>query len=314
MPFWRSRIPNVWRVRGEAGRVAARVRELVGGSDLRSADYSAPDELPPDPFEPDRVRPGFGHRLAAVIPVRVDPSRRATVTMGVAVLVAALLTGLWLVRSKPRPLAVSAQAPAGASAPVSVPPVSVGPGLSGAGQLPGTSPIDGGTAPSGLAVGAASATGVSGAGASPASAQVVVDVAGKVRRPGVYRLPVGDRVDDAIDAAGGARRGVDLSALNLAAVLVDGQQVLVGVAGGAVPVGAAPPTEEPSAAASIAPVSINTGTLEQLETLPRVGPVTAQKILDYRSAHGSFTSIDQLKDISGIGDVTYAGLAPLVTL
>jgi competence protein ComEA len=144
---------------------------------------------------------------------------------------------------------------------------------------------------------------------------VVIDVAGKVRRPGLYHLPAGSRVDDAITAAGGPRRGVNLSTLNLAAVLVDGQQILVGVPGQApAPVGAPGVAAGSADGAPIAPVSLNTATLEQLETLPRVGPVTAQKILDYRAAHGSFTSIDQLKDVSGIGDVTFAGIAPLVTL
>jgi competence protein ComEA len=171
--------------------------------------------------------------------------------------------------------------------------------------LPGTVPLvsSAPAAPAAVPAPSASASGV------------VVDVAGKVRRPGLYHLPSGSRIDDALTAAGGPRRGVDLSTLNLAALVVDGQQILVGMpgppaGGAAVPAGeAAPATDAP-----IAPVSLNTATLEQLETLPRIGPVTAQKILDYRAAHGSFTAIDQLKDISGIGDVTFAGLAPLVTL
>lgn len=149
--------------------------------------------------------------------------------------------------------------------------------------------------------------------ASASPQQVVVDVAGKVRHPGVATLPAGSRVIDAIRKAGGARRGVDLAGLNLARVLVDGEQVLVGVA--------APPGVAASAAststAAAGPgqlVNINTATLEGLEALPGVGPVTAQKILDWRTAHGSFSSVDELLEVDGIGEKTLADMAPYVTL
>jgi competence protein ComEA len=139
----------------------------------------------------------------------------------------------------------------------------------------------------------------------------VVDVAGKVRRPGLYRLRTGSRVDDAVRAAGGALAGVDLSSLNLAAKVVDGQQILVGVAP---PAGAAPPAAPgggPTATAG--PLDLNSASLDQLETLPGVGPVLAQHIVDWRTAHGGFTSTDQLNDVPGIGDVKFAALQPLVT-
>lgn len=238
--------------------------------------------------------------LLARLPVRIDPGRRAAVAMGAVVLVVALATGLWLLSSRPR-AATLAASPAGAQASGTT---------SSAGALPDTVPLSPTDAP---------AAGMTTLSASPAavaaSSEVVVDVAGKVRHPGLYRLPAGSRIDDALTAAGGARRGVDLSTLNLAAPLVDGQQILVGMPGAAtVAAPVTPDVGSDTGAVATAPVSLNTATLEQLETLPRVGPVTAQKILDYRSAHGSFTSIDQLKDISGIGDVTFAGLAPLVTL
>jgi competence protein ComEA len=145
------------------------------------------------------------------------------------------------------------------------------------------------------------------------SGTVMVDVAGKVRRPGVVTLPAGSRVLDALRRAGGARRGVDLSGINLARVLVDGEQILVGV------------TPAPGLAASVAAtssaaggsgqlVNLNTATMEGLEALPGVGPVTAQKILDWRTAHGSFTSVDELLEIDGIGEKTLADLAPYATL
>jgi competence protein ComEA len=129
---------------------------------------------------------------------------------------------------------------------------------------------------------------------------VVVDVAGKVRRPGVATLPAGSRVVDAIRKAGGARPGVDLTGLNLARVLVDGEQILVGVA----PVAgvAASASAQPGAADGGSLVNLNTATLDQLDGLPGVGPVTAQKILDWRSAHGAFTAIDELLEVDGIGE------------
>jgi competence protein ComEA len=145
------------------------------------------------------------------------------------------------------------------------------------------------------------------------SAAVVVDVAGKVRRPDVATLPAGSRVVDAIRKAGGARVGVDLTSLNLARVLVDGEQILVGV--GPAPGVAASAASQPGAAAGDAPlVNLNSATLDQLDGLPGVGPVTAQKILDWRTAHGAFTSIDELLEVDGIGDKTLADMAPRLTL
>jgi competence protein ComEA len=145
-----------------------------------------------------------------------------------------------------------------------------------------------------------------------ASGSVVVDVAGKVRRPGVATLPAGSRVVDAIREAGGARPGVDLSSLNLARVLVDGEQILVGAA--PAPGVAASASSQPGASPDGALVNLNTATLEQLDSLPGVGPVTAQKILDWRTAHGSFSAIDELLEVDGIGDKTLADMAPHLTL
>jgi competence protein ComEA len=158
---------------------------------------------------------------------------------------------------------------------------------------------------------------VSPAGAPPpneprASGSVVVDVAGKVRRPGVATLPAGSRVVDAIRHAGGARPGVDLTSLNLARVLTDGEQILVGVAPAPGVAGSA--SSQPGASAGGAMVNLNTATLDQLDSLPGVGPVTAQKILDWRTAHGSFTAIDELLEVDGIGEKTLADMAPHLTL
>jgi competence protein ComEA len=154
---------------------------------------------------------------------------------------------------------------------------------------------------------------------------VVVDVAGKVRRPGVRELPAGSRVVDAIEAAGGARPGVDLSGLNLARVLVDGEQVLVGAtgpAGAAGPAGTAgttgsvgPATGAPAApAAPAALVDLNTADQAALEALPEIGPVTAQAIIAWRQEHGGFTAVQELLEVDGIGPATLETVAPLVTV
>ena len=148
--------------------------------------------------------------------------------------------------------------------------------------------------------------------AAPGEEEVdlVVDVAGKVRRPGIAVLPPGSRVVDALEAAGGARRGVDLTGLNLARLVLDGEQILVGVApapGVAGTLGATPP-----AGASL--VNLNSADQATLETLPGVGPVTAQAILAWRTDNGGFTAVDELLEVDGIGEATLADLAPLVTL
>ncbi len=152
------------------------------------------------------------------------------------------------------------------------------------------------------------------AGGSPVGApdgSVTVDVAGKVRRPGIAVLDAGARVVDALEAAGGARPGVDLSTLNLARVLVDGEQILVGAR--SVPTTLAPAaTPAPGVGGPL--VSLNAATETELETLPEVGPVTAAAIVSWRTEHGGFTAIDELLEVDGIGDATLAVIAPFVTV
>jgi competence protein ComEA len=142
-------------------------------------------------------------------------------------------------------------------------------------------------------------------------ALLIVHVAGWVKAPGVYELPDGSRVIDALDAAGGARRDADLSALNLAALLTDGQQVLVGQLAAAAPASGAV-AEATAPATSL--VNINMASAEDLETLPGIGEVLAATIVQYRDEHGPFTSVDQLVDVSGIGEVTLEELRDLVTV
>lgn len=148
-------------------------------------------------------------------------------------------------------------------------------------------------------------------GATGREAALVVHVAGAVRRPGLYRLPPGSRVDDAVRLAGGARRSADLSQLNLAAPVADGQQILVPRRAPATEPGPAGGSTE---AAAPGPVSLNSATLEELDALPGIGPVTAQHILDYRAEHGAFQTVDELDAVPGIGPARLEQLRELVTL
>ena len=157
---------------------------------------------------------------------------------------------------------------------------------------------------------AATAARASSAPPPPGAAhEVVVSVVGRVVRPGLVRLSDGTRVADALAAVGGALPGTDLMGLNIARRLSDGEQLLVGVS---------PPPEQPAgsvasgASGASRTVDLNTATLEQLDGLPNVGKVTAQRILDWRAAHGRFTSVDQLREISGIGQARLAHLKGLV--
>lgn len=247
-------------------------------------DGTRPPALPPGPAP---TRPAWLDRLVGARPVHAHPARRPVVAVGLAALLAAVITGWWVFSSQPQ--AVPAMA-------------------SGTGRVRGSA----------AAVASPTATpgAASGSWAGGATVPVVVDVEGRVRRPGLYRLPAGARVADALAAAGGARPHTSTTSLNLAARLTDGQQIVVG---GPVVAGSAPAPAPGSGAASGtsgagAPVSLNAATLDQLQTLPGVGPVLAQHILDWRAEHGGFTAIDQLDDVTGIGDVKFAQLKALVTL
>lgn len=155
----------------------------------------------------------------------------------------------------------------------------------------------------------------SGATGAAQGGSVTVDVAGKVRRPGIVVLDAGARVTDAVEAAGGAKPGVDLTSINLARLLVDGEQIVVGARaapGGAA--GAANPGGASGAGPAGAPVNLNLATQAELEALPDIGPVTAQSIISWREERGGFTSVDELLEVDGIGEKTLAKLAPHVTV
>ena len=278
--------------------VARRLEQL--SAERAGVRGTAPAAAPPDPptdaaAPAPRVplpgRHAARRRRGAVADGLVPEPLRGRVALGpaqvavVAVLVAVGLavTAWWVVRSDPAPVA-----PVTPSAPE--------PGAALA--------TPSGPAPSDTATGE---------GADGATDTVTVDVAGKVRRPGIAVLDVGARVVDALEAAGGARPGADLSGLNLARVLVDGEQVLVGVA---VPVAAPPAAASPGApAATGGPlVNINTAAQAELETLPEVGPVTAQAIIAWRDQNGGYTAVDELLEVDGIGEATLEAMAPFVTV
>jgi competence protein ComEA len=215
---------------------------------------------------------------------RLDALSRGELA-GLIVVVALTLTGvgLWYTRSLPKPVAVAAT-----PAPFAV-------ATSGS---------------TGTQVVASSAS----SGASPSVSVLIVDVTGRVRHPGVYRFKAGDRVIDAIRRAGGPRAGADLTALNLAAPLTDGTQILVPKEGQTIPSAEGAGGTVPGSAGGGAPININTATEAELETLSGVGPVTAAAIIQYRTDHGPFATVDDLLDVSGIGPVTLEELRPQVTV
>jgi competence protein ComEA len=164
------------------------------------------------------------------------------------------------------------------------------------------------------------ATQAAGGGAERHGAGIYVHVAGAVRRPGLLRLPEGSRVAEAVDRAGGPARRADLAGVNLAAKLEDGQQVIVpvrgaagagaavqgaaaGVAPGSAAVGSAPP-----GSAGVPKLSLGVATVEQLDQLDGIGPTLAQRIVEYRTAHGGFRSLGELREVEGIGEKRFATL------
>jgi len=206
---------------------------------------------------------------------RLDALSRGELAGLVIVVVATLLgAGLWYMRSLPRPVDIAA--PADAVSPV-------------------VSPISG-------------PTGSSSASAAP----IIVDVAGWVRRPGVYEFTSGDRVIDAIDRAGGPRTSADLTALNLAAPLMDGTQIVVTKVGSTTGGATGSSDTEPSGGGTL--ININSAGETELEDLPGVGPVTAAAIIDYRTQNGPFATVDDLIDVTGIGPSTLEQIRPFATV
>jgi competence protein ComEA len=191
------------------------------------------------------------------------------------------------------------------------------------GGLPSVSEVvepTGGPAPAaGAGGGAAEATESAEPGSAPRppAAPLVVSVSGKVHRPGLVEVPDGARVADVLAAAGGPLPGTDLSRLNLARRVSDGEQVAVGVAAApdaAAPVGGVPAGGAPAGGASGGRLDLNAATLDQLDGLPGIGPVTAQRIVEWRTRHGRFSRVEQLREIEGIGERRFGQLRELVTV
>lgn len=202
-------------------------------------------------------------------PGRTNPGPGGLLALAAVAVLVALVVGGWVLSSRPHRIPVAAVDTSATGVP--------SPALSAAAAVSSPSPA--------------------------AAGGPVVDVVGKVRRPGVYRLGSGARVQDAVAAAGGMLPGVDRVGVNLARRLTDGEQVVVGLppAAGAPAAGTESVAGSPTAAA---PVDLNTATTTQLDALPGVGPVLAQRIVDWRSQHGRFGSVDDLSQVSGIGEPT----------
>jgi competence protein ComEA len=250
-----------------------------------------------EPLAPGRrAGAAVGDRLPAGVRLRTEGGVHGQHVVVLALLVAALVAvgAWWVLAGRPGEPAVVA------------PVVSRGPDHADA--PPDVTPD---AAPDAAAP---SAAGAGAAGAGSGQGEVVVDVTGRVRSPGLVTLPAGSRVADAVAAAGGLRPGTDSTGLNLARPLADGEQVLVGVRSAPWPQQPEAPQATAGAVPAAAPVDVNTATLEQLDVLPGIGPVTAQAILDWRSAHGVFTSVDELLEVDGIGEVTLADIRDLVTV
>jgi competence protein ComEA len=203
-----------------------------------------------------------------------DPGRRGVTALAAVAVVVVLIAAFLAWRARPR------------VDPVAAPPV----------EVASTDQSDGATAKPGPSGGS----------------EVVVAVGGKVRKPGLVHLPPGARVADALQAAGGADPGTDVALLNLARKVVDGELILVGVTP---PPGAAAGAPAPgSGGPAGGQINLNTATLAELDTLPGVGPVLAQRILDTREAQGGFTAVSDLRKVDGIGDARYEQLKDLVVV
>ena len=275
--------PATYPVRLPAGRPGRSERGLPDPEDRETPE--AVPEPPPASPSGRLLGPALRERLPLWVQARCGLERRSVVALS-ALLALALVFAVqhfWTGRTQP------VRAPEV---------VRAAPAAQGKGVDPGGDPP-----------GAPGTFGQAGGSAAP---EIVVDVSGKVRDPGVHRLPAGSRVEDALKAAGGVRPGTKTGGLNRARFLVDGEQLVVGGPASAAAAAPAAPAGTGTASGPTAPVSLNTATIDQLDTLPGVGPVLAQHIVDYRTRNGGFRSVDELREVNGIGDRRFADLRDLV--
>lgn len=250
-------------------------------SDLTPDRPLAPDLLP----APVDLPSASERRWAGLVPFavrtgRLDPGRSGAVALVLAALVAAVVAGGFVLRARPQEVPVPRVLQTGAALPgSSVPPI---------------------------------------AGASEPATEVVVAVAGKVNKPGVVRLPAGSRVVDALRAAGGPLPGASTGLLNLARRLVDGEQVLVGIdpppGAGNGSTGSSGSSGSSGVGSAGGPLDLNAATVADLDGLPGIGPVLAQRIIDWRTEHQRFASVDQLREVTGIGEAKFSDLRAKVTV
>lgn len=240
------------------GAVAAAASDAVQPDHQGAAGW---EPNTPAPAVDAPAQPPSSSVVALLRAGRLDPGRRGAVALVLVGLVAAVVAGVVLLRSRPseQPLAVPGAVRTGAVLP------------------------------------------------SEHGGEVVVAVAGKIRHPGLVRLPAGSRVDDAVRAAGGVAPGASAGLVNLARKLIDGEQVLIGVDA---PPGAVPGIGPSAAtgASGAAPIDLNAAAAGDLDHLPGIGPVLAERIVSWRSEHGKFASVDQLRQVSGIGESKYQQL------
>lgn len=310
----------------------AELAEPAASADL--AEPAEPAEKADSGDEPDlpratRISRGRWHRLAETwVPepmrdARVDPGRRGALILSVVAALAAVVAavGVWRDRPEPRPIQ-----------PVVAAPLTDTVGLTGDPSVVRGAPAGGGSKAAGPSTAAAArAAGTTSGPPSTSSgpAVIAVSVTGLVRTPGLVHLPAGSRVADAIAAAGGVASRGSITGLNLAAPLSDGDSVVIGGAAegtpsGTGPVGAQRPSAGESGGRHAEPTSggggrgtlinLNTADASTLEQLPGVGPVMAANIVAWRDGNGSFSSVEQLQEVSGIGPTRFAQLAPLVTV
>ncbi len=272
----------------DADVIRARLRALLAADAARGwlPDDEAPGSAPVDddagdferaarPGDPAALPGGIGRHRAVGPTVRVDPGRAGARALLLAGVAAVVLLVGWTWLD--RPVVEPAPEPAESTQPPSPPASSPTPSVGEVAQTAST---------------------------------VVVAVVGQVARPGLVTLPSGARVADAVDAAGGLLPEADPASVNLAAPVSDGQQIAVGVPGAAGP--PAPDGSEATTAAG--PVNVNTAGAPELDQLPGIGPVLAQRIVDHRERQGAFRDVDQLADVPGIGPAILGGLVDLVTV